>query len=409
MERPTIHAALVEISLTDTQSPMVPVAQRGLRPPSPRNRWWSVPLAVLGASAPAAVLLAGFVPSGQFEAIEKPYAIVPASAEAVAPRLELEEIERYDSDGAFLFVTIRQPELSILSWLMFRNEDIIEPRTYTEVYGDGTPQQQSRRGQRQMVSAKSAAEYVALTKLGYPIELVPGEIIIESIICLEANEEGDECVREAPSGKVLKADDKLVELDGQPIENVDDIGPILRSHQAGDLVPVKYERVDEDGVQSGEIEVIASPDGDDRVIVGFYPVDTTQVGDLPFPVKINTDDIGGPSAGLAFTLTLIDEITPGDLTGGKKIAVTGTMNVNGAVGAIGGLLQKASAVEQSGTDYFLVPAAQSQEELARIAEEVPRLTVIPVATLDEALAALAELGGNSDDLGQPGADYSAAD
>jgi PDZ domain-containing protein len=93
-------------------------------------------------------------------------------------------------------------------------------------------------------------------------------------------------------------------------------------------------------------------------------------------------------------LALIDELTPGELTGGQNIAVTGTIQLDGSVGAIGGLRQKASAVSQAGVDWFIVPAAQGEADIERARRAGGEgLRIIPVATVDEALAALEELGG----------------
>ena len=115
---------------------------------------------------------------------------------------------------------------------------------------------------------------------------------------------------------------------------------------------------------------------------------------MPFELDIDTGRIGGPSAGLAFTLTLIDELTPGELTGGEHRHHR-EIGLDGTVGAIGGLRQKASAVSQVGVDVFLVPAAQGEEQLAQAREIAgDDVEIIPVATLDEALAALEELGGD---------------
>jgi len=116
---------------------------------------------------------------------------------------------------------------------------------------------------------------------------------------------------------------------------------------------------------------------------------------LPFEVGINTDRIGGTSAGLAFTLALLDELTPGDLAGGVKVAVTGTISQDESVGAIGALRQKTVAVKASGVTVFLVPASQSEQELSDArAVAGSAVRIIPVANLDEALAALAALGGS---------------
>jgi PDZ domain-containing protein len=109
---------------------------------------------------------------------------------------------------------------------------------------------------------------------------------------------------------------------------------------------------------------------------------------------------------LAFTLTLIDELTPGELTGNNAVAVTGTIRTDGSVGPIGGLAQKASAVKQMGAKVFIVPTEQGPDDLARarlVAGD--DLMVVDVASLDEALAALAKYGGNGLELGTPGADY----
>jgi Lon-like protease len=94
-------------------------------------------------------------------------------------------------------------------------------------------------------------------------------------------------------------------------------------------------------------------------------------------------------------LTLIDQLSKGDLFGGKRIAVTGTININAEVGPIGGLSSKASAVQQSGSKYFLVPTGQGEQDIANARKVVDDdVEIIPVATLDEALAALERIGGD---------------
>jgi len=363
-------------------------------------------MAVLPLVVLVAVVLASIVTASRFTSIVRPYAIVPSDAEQVESRLHLTEVQRYPAKGKILFVTIREPELPLLSWLMFHDDDDIDPRTHDEIFGTSTPQQVATRGQRQMISAQQSAEYAALSKLGYPIDLKPGDIVIDQIICFKVADDGASCTDEAPSGKVLEPDDKLVSLDGTDIATIQDLLDVLAKHKPGDEVEVKYERPGVDGVQTGTIELIASPDDATRTIVGFYPFDTTTVGSVPFPIDLDFDGIGGPSAGLALTLTLIDELTPGELTGGQRIAVTGTIDIHGAVGAIGGLAQKASAVRQAGAKYFIVPASQSPESLAEARAVVgDDVTIITVATLDEAVAAMTKLGGNGDSIGTPGKTY----
>jgi PDZ domain-containing protein len=226
------------------------------------------------------------------------------------------------------------------------------------------------------------------------------------LLCLEANEAETECLDWAPSDDLLDPGDKLIEVDGVELKTLDDLSPILKRHQPGDMIEIRFDRPGS-GEQSGSIELIGDPDDPTRTLIGFVPVDTAQA-ELPFDVTINSGAIGGPSAGLAFTLTLLDELTPGELTGGAAVAVTGTIDSNANVGAIGGLVQKASAVKQTGAKVFIVPFAQGERNIADARKVAGSdLTIIPVKTLDEALAALAELGGNGLELGTPGTTFTA--
>ena len=406
MASPTIQMARVVKSVTDTQEEMVPRSPVVALAPKHVHRAWALPLVVIGFLILGTVVLSAAFTASRFSSIKRPYAIVPAAAESVESRMSLTGATRYRADGKILFVTIREPQLSLLSWMMLRRENDAKLMTYEDINGNSTPQQLTVRGRRQMVTAKQAAEYVALTKLGFPIELKPGSIVVDQIVCFKVNTGGDACLDEAPSGKVLQPDDELVSIDSKPIKTLDDLRPILVAHKAGDKVEVKFNRPGASGIQKGTVELVQSPDDKTRVIIGFYPMDTTEVGKSPFPVQIDTVGIGGPSAGLAFTLALIDELTPGELTGGQRVAVTGTIDVDGKVGAIGGLAQKASAVKQTGTKYFLVPASQSKEELADARAVVGNeVQIISVATIDEALAALTKLGGNAEKLGTPGKNF----
>jgi PDZ domain-containing protein len=123
--------------------------------------------------------------------------------------------------------------------------------------------------------------------------------------------------------------------------------------------------------------------------------------DYPHEVTIDSGQVGGPSAGLAFTLGVIDLLTPGDLTGGTEITATGTIRPDGSVGAIGGVQQKAAAVRRAGVRLFLVPAEQTPEELARARELAGKgVEIVPVKTLDEALDVLATRGG--EEIAMPG-------
>ena len=111
---------------------------------------------------------------------------------------------------------------------------------------------------------------------------------------------------------------------------------------------------------------------------------------LPAKVTINTQNIGGPSAGLAMTLTLIDKLSKNSISGNQPIAATGTMDVHGNVGDVGGVAQKTVAVQRAGAKYFFVP--QVEVATAKSAAS-PGLTIVGVTTLQQALHDLRKIGG----------------
>ena len=409
--RPAIQAEAVVSSPSDTRHEMVPVTTGEVRAPRPVHRAWAVPLATLGLLALATILVASVLPASlraeNRAGAEAEFALVPADADPVADRLAFDAVERYRAAGQFLFVTVREPEITLLDWWIGESEPEVGFLSRQDKFGTQTPDQQRQFSVEMMRSAKETAEYVALKRLGFPAEIIPGDVIVNNLVCLEANEAQTECIEWAPSDELLDPGDKLLKVDGVELEVLDDLRPILDGKQPGDVVEIEFERPGE-GTRTGEVELIAANDGTGRTIIGFSPFDTA-TAKLPFDVDIDSGAIGGPSAGLAFTLTLIDELTPGELTGGRRVAVTGTIRIDGTVGGIGGLAQKVSAVRQLGADVFLVPAEQGEQDIA-LARQVAGddLDIVPVANLDEALAALAEYGGNGLELGRPGEGYEPA-
>ena len=409
---PAIQAEAMVSSLNDTQHEMVPAATPDVRAPAAVHRWWSVPLAAVAVLIVTAVLVVSLLPAtlraenGSGDAAE--FALVPADAERVADRLSFDAVDRYPAEGAFLFVTVREPEITLLDWWIGDQEPEVGFLSREDKFGTQTPDQQRSFSVEMMRTAKETAEYVALSTLGYPAEIIPGDVIVADLVCLEADAEGATCIEYAPSDELLDPGDKLLVVDGLELETIDDLSSVLARHQPGDVIEIEFERPGE-GTRTGEVELIGAGETPERTIIGFQPFDTARA-DLPFDVQIDSGAIGGPSAGLAFTLTLIDELTPGELTGGLAVAVTGTIRIDGTVGAIGGLAQKVSAVRQQGATVFIVPSAQGEEDLARAREVAgDDVLIVPVDDLKGALAALDELGGNGLDLGTPGEDFDAAE
>lgn len=378
-------------------------------------RWWGVPLAAMSLLVLVAIAGLALTPAhvvadkdvadpdreGATISVATPYAIVPAGVQPVASRVsygDLAEDISVDTDpnGRVFFVTVSEPPQSVLGWWVAQDEPEIEFTTRDEKFGSQTPSQQRTISLQMMRSSGQVAQYVALTRAGYDAQIVDGPVQIEQMLCLEIV--GNTCREFVASAEQLDEGDTVLEVDGSPIATRDDLDEALVGHKPGDTVEITVDRIDV-GEVTVEVELLSAsqdPESPDyqRPLIGFVPFDTDSV-DLPFEIGIDTGQIGGPSAGFAFALTLIDELTDGDLLGGLDMAVTGTIALNGNVGAIGGLPQKASAVRQAGVDYFLVPAEQSPESLAAAREIAgDSVEIIPVATVDEALAVLEELGGH---------------
>ena len=197
----------------------------------------------------------------------------------------------------------------------------------------------------------------------------------------------------------IKVGDTITAVNGEQLDEPDDLTRLLADDSPGDEVTITVEPPTRSQPRDVELALGADPDDPARAIIGIEVTGRGIDFDFPVDVTIDTGDVGGPSAGLAFTLAIIDDLTPGDLTGGEDVAVTGTINSDGTVGPVGGTGQKAAAVRAQGYDAFLVPSADY--EAAR--QHAGDVDVIAVDTLDEALAALADLGGNVDDLPQPAA------
>lgn len=321
------------------------------------------------------------------------YGIAPGEARPSGDRVALRGVDTFPPEGEVLFVTVSLPRLTalgaVLGWLD-PDTDVVMPE---DVLGDRSPEENREENLALMGVSKDVASYVALRELGYPVELIGGGAIVQ------------EPVAEAPASQFLQPNDVITEIDGVAIHLADDIGVALEGKVAGTPVRVTVDRLEVDESLVFDIPLYDSPQ-DGRVILGFTPlnaVPATLQFQFPFQLEIDSGSVGGPSAGLAFTLALLDTLTPGELTGGKVVAATGTIDIDGNVGPIGGLRQKTVAVEEAGADVFLVPKAE--EAIAIEQARGSDVRVVGVETLDEALAVLEAEGGNAQALGTPGADF----
>ena len=367
-------------------SPTVAAEQETVIAPRQRNMWWALPLITIVWLITGAMITSAVVKINYWE-------VAPGSAEQVASRFTfdkqaLSQVTRYTTSAPILFVTAYGSKLTALDALVGVLDPDVDVLNREEKFGKSTPNEQRRLGFQAMATAKQIAEYVALRRLGYDVSISYGALIIERLVCEETPRPLSACLQLDPG-------DTVTAFDGIEIPTLSDLMPIIADYSPGDVVEVTITPHKSEKSVKKKIELMVSPDDPNRTIMGVWPADTRKV-DLPFEVGINTDLIGGPSAGLSFTLALLDELTPGELTGGLKVAATGTIDGDESIGSIGALRQKTVAVKATGATIFLVPSSQTAEELSaarRVAGS--KLRIIPVANLEEALSVLKELGGSA--------------
>lgn len=361
----------------DTTPPMLPA-----RPAQPRvsgaQLRWRVALGAASGLVVVAIIAA---------TVSVPYvAVMPGSARPVARLVRVDGIPSYppEQSVAFTTVSVRQQRYSLLdAFLGWLDDDIdVYPR---EVLLGGRSSEENRRYNAQLMdTSKAVAITVALERLGYEVPIRTTGTVVRDI------------QPDAPAASVLELDDVIVAVDGEPIDMIGEIGSVLAVGGVGADHTLTVERPA--GSQT-RVELtaatIAAQDDPTRAILGFVPEERITGFDFPVDVSIDSGNVGGPSAGLAFTLAVLDVLTQGELMGDRPVAVTGTMTLDGTVGPVGGGRQKAIAVRNAGYAAFLVPSDEFEEVQRAVGDD---LQVIAVDTLDEALDALASLGGNARSL-----------
>ncbi|GAA2713592.1 PDZ domain-containing protein [Micromonospora olivasterospora] len=257
-----------------------------------------------------------------------------------------------------------QPTVRLRSALAgwFSPDEAVVPREL--VYPPGESRQQvDQRNEEDFRASQTSAETAALRKLGYPVQ-----VLVKTVAA------------DGPSAAVLKPGDVVTSVDGQQVTSAGRLTELIRARPAGSTLTVGYTRAG-----AAATAQVTSREQDGRPRIG---IEIDQQQPHPFTVTIDLNDIGGPSAGLMFALGIVDKLEPADLTGGKIIAGTGTIDDEGRVGPIGGIAQKLVGAKDAGAKVFLVPEGNCAEA---VRNPQPDLPLLKVGSLDEALKALETL------------------
>ena len=195
---------------------------------------------------------------------------------------------------------------------------------------------------------------------------------------------------DVPAAAVLRTGDVILAIDGKEVSGLDQLHSLIGARPAGSELTVTIER------NGRRIDAKARTYSDHgRTLLGFSPDLHATFTDVNVKIGIDPNSVGGPSAGLAFTLGIIDKLTPGSLTGGRTVAVTGTIDAFGQVGPIGGIQQKIAGAVDHGATVFLAPASECAD--ARTAAP-KKLLLVKVDTLSTAVYALESIAAGRRDF-----------
>ena len=293
-------------------------------------------------------------------------------AHAVAPLVTVEgERPGAQAAGGIYYVNVVVRKATLLERLFPSIHDGATLVSAHELNPTGLTEEQRRRGNlREMSRSQEIAAAVALRELGHDVEATPTGVLVAAVF------------PNMPAADRLQPTDVIVSVDGERVRALDDLREPLSRKSPGERVSLGVRRGDR--VRRIDLRTIADPRDRKRAFIGIALEQSVDV-ELPVDVRIETGDVGGPSAGLAFALDIVDELGR-DVDRGLKIAVTGELELDGDVAPVGGLEQKTIGARRSDVDVFVVPAGENAAEARRHAGD---LRIVPVRTFQQALRALA--------------------
>jgi PDZ domain-containing protein len=362
----------------DPSEPRVPFETLALTEVPPGRR-----ATVLAATG----LLASFLIAG-LTIIPSPYAIGTAGptfdtlgeVDGV-PLVSITGAPTYETTGELRLTTVSEAQASSTPFTVgqvisgfFSPEATVLPEE--AVFGDPNEREENQDNSAQdWVTSQEKATVSALEALG---QEVPATLTIVEV-SPESNAAG-----------LLQADDVIVAADGGEVESWSDFASAIDAHEPGEEITVTVMRGGEEVEAS--FELLGTPDGDPLIGILVDPA-----FDLPIEVDVKIDSVGGPSAGSMFALAIMDLLTEQDELRGAKVAGTGTIDIDGDIGPIGGIHLKMIGARDDGAEYFLAPVENCGDVIGHVPEG---LSVYAVDNLDEAYAAVIAIG-RDDTAGLP--------
>lgn len=300
------------------------------------------------------------------------YLMLPGAAYPVGPRVIVPPERRQDV-GDLSFTVVFEQRARPFEALIAAARPGVRVVRYEEIIPAGTTEEESTaQYQRMMRESDLTAGAVALRAAGYPIQITGRGARVTGVI------------PGFPAERTIVAGDVIVGHNEAPVRTFQELSSANARHHPGDEIALTVRRFD--GSHVVRLVAAPAPNHPARAMLGVYVETDGFDVVVPFPVSIEERIVGGSSAGLMFALGIYDAVTPGALGGGRRIAGTGSIDLDGQVGAVGGALQKALGADRDGANVFLTPA-DNLDEVRRIPT---RMRIVPIRTFDDALAALVE-------------------
>jgi PDZ domain-containing protein len=348
-----------------------------------------------------------------FYFIPVPYYIYkPGTAEELKPMVQVAGADT-EERGTFMLTTVTMARSSVLSYLTARLNPNAELRKKKDVLRGSSEEEYSTRQEYVMIDSQSNAIQAAYKKANIPYKIESQGVLVMATV------EG------YPADGILHPGDRILKVGERTIVKHADIVEELKPHKEGDAVDITVQRGKEEKTVSVTLKDLNALDkarngqsngpgngagsgaaAESRVGLGISTAELLRIvpenGD--HEVKIDAGEIGGPSAGLLFSLEIYNQLTPGDLTKGYRIAGTGTIDADGNVCSIGGIRQKIVAADREKADIFFAPVDRKKGE-CNLTADVPnasdaadqahkigtKMKVVPVATMEQAVRYLEQL------------------
>jgi PDZ domain-containing protein len=312
------------------------------------------------------ILILFSLPSGK-------YILLVDVAHPVAPFMRVQDAHPANAESVY-FVDVQERKASELEALF----PWIHRHASLEPAGDvippcATDAEAIAAGLEQMAVSQRVAAAVALRQLGYRVVVQPSGVFVSQLIA----------GTHAPCK--LQPMDLILAVDRHPTPTISALHSVLSGIKPGDMVALRLRRAGR--LMTVRLRTVSNPQEPDRALVGISAQQAARIK-LPIRVSIDLPSVGGPSAGLAFALEVMQRLGK-NVTHGHRVAATGEMELNGAVAPIGGVKQKTYGVREADADVFLVPAAGGNAAVAR--RYAGPVRIIPVRTFSQALRALATL------------------